>query len=155
MLTGPEKARENRLRRLAERQNGMFLSRVGRRDPDAWDYASYWLIPDPEHRLWLDAHEDKLQPVHLRSLDDVEDFLVAKRPARKRVEERVARRGLIIERATADGSTARAIWLSSKTDNDVRWGPFWTFDEVESYLLAAPEQRPVREWRRSSFAVSG
>jgi hypothetical protein len=127
VLTRADKARENRLRRLAERQNGMFLSRVGRRDPDAWDYASYWLVPDPEHRLWLDAHENELQPMHLRSLDDVEDYLVPKRPAQKRVEQRAARRGLIIERASANGTSARAIWLSSKTDKRCEMGSFLDF----------------------------
>ena len=38
-----EKVRENRVRRMAERQ-GLKLKKSGRRDPRALDYGSYWLI---------------------------------------------------------------------------------------------------------------
>jgi hypothetical protein len=38
-----EKVRENRLRRMADRQ-GLKLRKSGRRDPRAIDYGRYWLI---------------------------------------------------------------------------------------------------------------
>jgi hypothetical protein len=40
---GDEKVRENRLRRMAERQ-GLMLRKSRRRDPRAVDYGRYWLI---------------------------------------------------------------------------------------------------------------
>ena len=147
MLTGPEKARENRLRRLAERRNGASLSRARRRDRDSWDYAVYQLIPDPEHPLWLYAHEDDLQPRSFEALDEVEAFLLGEQWAQNRVEERAADAGLTIERAMTNGSRGKTIWLSSQ-EGERRWGPFYSYDEVENYFRAAPEQRPRREWRR-------
>ena len=41
-ITTPEKVRENRIRRMAERQ-GLVLTRSRRRDPQAFDYGRYWL----------------------------------------------------------------------------------------------------------------
>jgi hypothetical protein len=41
-----EKIRENRLRRMAERQ-GLRLEKSRRRDPRAVDYGTYWLIDGP------------------------------------------------------------------------------------------------------------
>jgi len=41
-----DKVRENRLRRMADRQ-GLMLRKSRRRDPRAVDYGNYWLI-DPE-----------------------------------------------------------------------------------------------------------
>ncbi len=38
-----EKVRENRLRRMAERQ-GLVLAKSRRRDPRAWDYGTYMLL---------------------------------------------------------------------------------------------------------------
>ena len=38
-----EKVRENRLRRMAERQ-GLRLIKSRRRDPRALDYGAYWLV---------------------------------------------------------------------------------------------------------------
>jgi hypothetical protein len=38
-----EKVRENRLRRMAERQ-GYKLRKSGRRDPRAWDYGTYQIV---------------------------------------------------------------------------------------------------------------
>jgi hypothetical protein len=46
-------------------------------------------------------------------------------------------RRLTIERATIEGAPSRAIWLSSQTD-DVRWRPFWSFDELDSYMRRHP-----------------
>lgn len=41
-----EKIRENRLRRMAQRQ-GLRLEKSRRRDPRALDYGGYWLIDGP------------------------------------------------------------------------------------------------------------
>ena len=38
-----QKVRENRLRRMAERQ-GLRLVKSRRRDPRAYDYGGYWLV---------------------------------------------------------------------------------------------------------------
>lgn len=58
-----EKVRENRLRRMAERQ-GLSLSRSRRRDPRAVDYGMYWLsnrssntLESPEAGMTLDEVE--------------------------------------------------------------------------------------------------
>ncbi|MBN1527970.1 MAG: hypothetical protein JW895_02855 [Thermoleophilaceae bacterium] len=42
MATGPEKVRENRLRRAAKRQ-GLELHKSRTRDPRALDYGRWWL----------------------------------------------------------------------------------------------------------------
>ncbi len=74
-MTTQEKARENRLRRMAERR-GLTLRKSRRRDPGALDYGAYWLIrvstgagkPDElvtrEKGLTLDGIES-----YLRTLD--------------------------------------------------------------------------------------
>jgi hypothetical protein len=59
-----DKVRENRLRRMAERQ-GFALSKNRRRDPQAWDYGLWFLI-NP------DLNAIVLENVHL---DDVEEWL--------------------------------------------------------------------------------
>lgn len=41
-----DKVRENRLRRMAERQ-GLRLEKSRRRDPRALDYGNYWLVEGP------------------------------------------------------------------------------------------------------------
>ena len=41
-MTDVDKVRENRLRRMAQRQ-GLFLKRSRRRDERALDYGVYWL----------------------------------------------------------------------------------------------------------------
>jgi hypothetical protein len=64
----PEKARESRLRRMAERQ-GLVLRKSRRRDPRALDLGSYWLI-DVDSNV-LAAGGD-----HGTNLDGVEAFLV-------------------------------------------------------------------------------
>lgn len=61
-----EKVRENRLRRMAERQ-GFVLRRSRRRDPRAIDYGVYWLI-DPN----LNTIESAEMGMNL---DDVERWL--------------------------------------------------------------------------------
>lgn len=44
-MTDADKVRENRLRRVAERQ-GLALQKSRRRDPRALDYGLYWIV-DP------------------------------------------------------------------------------------------------------------
>ena len=63
-VTNAEKVRENRLRRMAERQ-GMRLVKSRRRDPLALDYGKYWLVRTTPHG----------RRVELVDLDDVERFL--------------------------------------------------------------------------------
>lgn len=60
-----EKVRENRLRRMAERQ-GLTLTRSRRRDPRALDYGLYWIA---------DANGATVSAKQGISLDDVEAFL--------------------------------------------------------------------------------
>lgn len=49
MSADQHKVRENRLRRVAERQ-GMMLQKSRRRDPRSLDYASFWLT-EPETNI--------------------------------------------------------------------------------------------------------
>lgn len=56
------KTRENRLRRVAERQ-GLALTKTRRRDPRAIDYGHYYL------------HRDGIQVLDATTLDDIERFL--------------------------------------------------------------------------------
>jgi hypothetical protein len=51
----PEKVRENRLRRMAERQ-GHQLVKSRRRDPRAYDYGRYW-ITDPATKVIVAGHD--------------------------------------------------------------------------------------------------
>jgi len=64
-----EKVRENRLRRMADRQ-GIALRKSRRRDPRALDYGVYWLI-DIRRNMHLDPRGDGM------TLDEVEDYLTA------------------------------------------------------------------------------
>lgn len=50
-----EKVRENRLRRMAERQ-GYQLVKSRRRDPRAYDYGRYW-ITDPAIKVIVAGHD--------------------------------------------------------------------------------------------------
>ncbi|WP_200213399.1 hypothetical protein [Micromonospora coerulea] len=61
-----DKVRENRLRRMAERQ-GLTLTKSRRRDPRAVDYGKYWLadanttaMQTPEQGMTLDEIETHL-----------------------------------------------------------------------------------------------
>lgn len=56
------KTRENRLRRVAERQ-GLVFTKTRRRDPRATDYGHYYL------------HRDGVQVLDAANLDEVERFL--------------------------------------------------------------------------------
>jgi hypothetical protein len=64
-----DKVRENRVRRLAERQ-GLILRKSRRRDPRAWDFGSYWLIDADRNALVF-------PDVHGGSLDDMERYLTS------------------------------------------------------------------------------
>jgi len=65
-----DKARENRLRRMATRQ-GLKLKRSARRDPLATDYGLYWLS---------DAKTGRVKsPKAGVSLDEIERYLTSPR----------------------------------------------------------------------------
>jgi hypothetical protein len=64
-----EKARENRLRRMAARQ-GLTLSRSRRRDSYAPDYGMYWLTR---------ASGQRATPAKGISLDGIERYLTSPR----------------------------------------------------------------------------
>ena len=66
-----EKVRENRLRRMAERQ-GLALRKSRRRDPRAIDYGVFWLV-DPGLN-WLVVGEPGGW-----NLDQVEQYLTGDR----------------------------------------------------------------------------
>jgi hypothetical protein len=61
------KVRENRLRRMAERQ-GLVLLKSRRRDPRAIDHGVYWLVDD--------AHRDAIvRSAGGATLDAIESYL--------------------------------------------------------------------------------
>ena len=64
-----DKVRENRVRRMAERQ-GLILRKSRRRDPRAWDFGSYWLVDADRNALVF-------PDVHGGSLDDMERYLTS------------------------------------------------------------------------------
>ncbi|MDL4815972.1 hypothetical protein [Actinomadura opuntiae] len=68
--TQADKVRENRLRRMANRQ-GYALKKSGRRDPRAVDYGVYWVIDPNTNALLTD--EKGL------SLDEIERWLTSDR----------------------------------------------------------------------------
>ena len=71
---GAEKVRENRLRRMGERQ-GLRLSKSRRRDPRALDYGGYMLID-----IYTNAVVAGGSPIaYTLSLDDVESYLTEER----------------------------------------------------------------------------
>lgn len=66
-----EKVRENRLRRMADRQ-GFKLMKSRRRDPRAVDYGTYWIV-DPETN-----HIEAGDPTYGgMSLDEIEQWLTS------------------------------------------------------------------------------
>jgi hypothetical protein len=65
-----EKIRENRVRRMAERQD-CRLEKSRRRDPNAVDYGGYMLISNPKNTVILGGSP---RP-YMASLDDVEAWL--------------------------------------------------------------------------------
>ena len=62
-----DKVRENRLRRMAERQ-GLVLQKSRRRDPNALDFGGYWLI-DAQMNVLVAGDEWGWD------LDDIEEWL--------------------------------------------------------------------------------
>ena len=65
----PNKVRENRVRRMAERQ-GLVLRKSRRRDRRAWDFGNYWLMDADRNALVF-------PDVHGGSLEDVERYLTS------------------------------------------------------------------------------
>jgi hypothetical protein len=77
-----EKVRENRLRRMAERQ-GLRLVKSRRRDPFARDFGVYWVV-DPELHDARSEWPAGQHPAHRfpwsgGDLDTVEDYLTGDR----------------------------------------------------------------------------
>jgi hypothetical protein len=70
-----DKVRENRLRRMAERQ-GLVLQKSRRRDPRALDYGVYRLI-DVRRNVNVEPGGEGM------SLDEVEAWLTADRPRKE------------------------------------------------------------------------
>lgn len=70
-----EKIRENRLRRMAERQ-GLALHKTRRRDPRALDYGC-WMIVDPYNGNAVVAGTGAIGRPSF-DLDDVEAYLTGK-----------------------------------------------------------------------------
>jgi hypothetical protein len=66
-----EKVRENRVRRMAERQ-GLALAKSRRRDPRATDYGTYMLV-DPTSNSVVAGTAATGRPEF--TLDDVEQYL--------------------------------------------------------------------------------
>lgn len=52
-----ERVRDNRLRRMAERQR-LRVTKSKRRDPMAWDYGLYWLVDANGRRVTADDGMD-------------------------------------------------------------------------------------------------
>jgi hypothetical protein len=71
-LSTAEKVRENRLRRMAERQ-GLRLVKSRRRDPRAIDYGLYTLVSDRTNTVVAGTERTTGRPEF--TLDDVEDWL--------------------------------------------------------------------------------
>jgi hypothetical protein len=67
-----EKIRENRLRRMAERQ-GFALQKSRRRDPRAYDYGTY-MLTDPNTNSIVAAGD--VGRGYGLTLDDIEEWLV-------------------------------------------------------------------------------
>jgi hypothetical protein len=69
----PEKVRENRLRRMAERR-GLRLVKSRRRDPRAIDYGLYTLVSDRTNTTVAGTERTTGRPEF--TLDDVEAWLM-------------------------------------------------------------------------------
>jgi len=72
-----DKVRENRLRRMADRQ-GLVLKKSRRRDPRALDYGSYWLIEPRTNAVATFLGGDE----HGLTLVQVEDWLTTDKDKR-------------------------------------------------------------------------
>jgi len=105
-MTEADKVRENRLRRMAERQR-LVLQKARRRDPNAWDYDTYQLV-DPA--LGAIVFQDfVVGHGYGLSLDDVEAYLSERAERRPTLPEAAVRRtqanGFIPR-----GSRAQNLW---------------------------------------------
>ena len=69
-----DKVRENRLRRMADRQ-GLALRASGRRDPRALDYGMYALVDASRNVIVAGAASGRFD----FTLDDVETYLTGER----------------------------------------------------------------------------
>jgi Cdc6-like AAA superfamily ATPase len=109
-----EKVRENRLRRMAERQ-GLRLEKSRRRDPRAIDYGMYTLV-DPNSNAIVAGAEGTGRPNF--SLDDVEAFLTSDERAnevRRRIRENLPS-GTAMKRVDAEAIEA---WIKRNPDATV------------------------------------
>jgi len=70
------KVRENRMRRMAQRQ-GLRLEKSRRRDPRAYDFGTYYLVqgPPPERGGTNWRERDLVSPEQGMTLDEVEKWL--------------------------------------------------------------------------------
>lgn len=66
-----EKIRENRLRRMAERQ-GLRLEKSRRRDPRALEYGTYMLVAENTNTIVAAGNNDRGYGL---SLDEIEETL--------------------------------------------------------------------------------
>jgi hypothetical protein len=74
-MAGTEKIRENRLRRMAERQ-GLRLEKSRRRDPLAWDFETYQLVDPRSNAVVAQAHA--VGHGYGLTLDEIEHRLTAR-----------------------------------------------------------------------------
>lgn len=79
------KVRENRLRRMAQRQ-GLALSKSRRRDPYAIDFGDYYLW-DPDTNAMVYGEPGRV-PL---DLDDIEAYLTSDRTATSKTKGRKAK----------------------------------------------------------------
>jgi hypothetical protein len=125
--TAQEKARENRLRRMADRQ-GLTLHKPRRRDTRALDYGELWLM-----RYWVEDESGKIEALTnpegsndawlgpFLSLDELEAWLTSDPDTRPKLNDRRAagRYWLDNLREQAKGG-ARDAELSRARDSRVR-----------------------------------
>jgi hypothetical protein len=77
-MTQEEKIRENRLRRMAERQ-GLAVRKSRRRDPNAWDFGTYQIVEPRRNFLVLGSQTGG----YGESLDSVEEWLTSRKLSRR------------------------------------------------------------------------
>ena len=71
-MTEPDKVRENRIRRMAQRQ-GFQVEKSHRRDPRAWDFGTYQVV-DP-YTNTIVASADPIGRGYGLTLDALEEWL--------------------------------------------------------------------------------
>lgn len=78
-MSNADKIRENRLRRMAQRQ-GLRLEKSRRRDPRALDYGAYWLVQGPPPSAGGENWRSRVTEFggeHGASLDEIEQRLTS------------------------------------------------------------------------------